>query len=306
MRQLREFNSALLGKWCWRMLVDGEGFWYWVLVAQYGEEAGRLGAGVVLFGGGKAKIRDGIGDIDGGWFVDRVSKRVGNGASTFFWHDGCLGEVSLRTRFSCLFYLTTNKLCTVADMFSLGWEEGGAAWSWRMRLWAWEKELVEECRHLRNDIVLQVDISDRWQWNPDIQGGYIVRGVYHILTTLIDPVVGGMNDLFWHKQVPMKVSIFAWRLIWDRLPTKTNLVRRGLLNSELAACGVGCGQEESALHMFLQVSNLMIFVSTSFSSFIVQVTQGSADPSFSFYGYFVSGWFGMNATTKYLIMSKPP
>jgi len=52
-RQLREFNIALLGKWCWMMLVDREWFWYKVLVARYGEEAGRLGAGVVLFGGGR-------------------------------------------------------------------------------------------------------------------------------------------------------------------------------------------------------------------------------------------------------------
>jgi len=52
-RQLREFNLSLLGKWCWRMLVDRGGFWYRVLASRYGEEAGRLGAGVVLFGGGR-------------------------------------------------------------------------------------------------------------------------------------------------------------------------------------------------------------------------------------------------------------
>ena len=39
-RRLREFNVALLGKWCWRMLVDKEGLWYRVLKARYGEVGG--------------------------------------------------------------------------------------------------------------------------------------------------------------------------------------------------------------------------------------------------------------------------
>lgn len=50
-RQLKEFNEALLGKWCWRMLVDRDGLWYRVLAARYGEEDGRFGAEVVLRGG---------------------------------------------------------------------------------------------------------------------------------------------------------------------------------------------------------------------------------------------------------------
>jgi hypothetical protein len=48
-RQLKEFNIALLGKWCWRLLVDRGGLWYRVLVARYGEEAGRLGAGSCFY-----------------------------------------------------------------------------------------------------------------------------------------------------------------------------------------------------------------------------------------------------------------
>ncbi|MCI57861.1 putative non-LTR retroelement reverse transcriptase, partial [Trifolium medium] len=49
-RQLREFNTALLGKWCWRMLTDKTGLWYRVLRARYGEEAGRVSVG----GGGQS------------------------------------------------------------------------------------------------------------------------------------------------------------------------------------------------------------------------------------------------------------
>jgi hypothetical protein len=44
-RQMRKFNSALLGKWCWRMLVDKSGLWYEVLVSRYGELMGRVQTG---------------------------------------------------------------------------------------------------------------------------------------------------------------------------------------------------------------------------------------------------------------------
>ncbi|GAU25000.1 hypothetical protein TSUD_292110 [Trifolium subterraneum] len=35
--------------------------------------------------------------------------------------------------------------------------------------------------------------------------------------------------LVWHPQVPLKVFILAWRLLCDRLPTKRNLITRGIL-----------------------------------------------------------------------------
>jgi len=52
---VREFNLALLGKWCWRLLIDRGGLWYRVLVARYGEVDGRLEVGgrSVSLGGGR-------------------------------------------------------------------------------------------------------------------------------------------------------------------------------------------------------------------------------------------------------------
>ena len=52
-RKLGAFNFALLGKWCWRMLIDKGGLWYRFLKARYGEVDGRLADGGVgvQFGG---------------------------------------------------------------------------------------------------------------------------------------------------------------------------------------------------------------------------------------------------------------
>ena len=72
---------------------------------------------------------------------------LGDGSNTYFWFDRWVGDVPFCTRFARLFDLTMNKLSTVVDMCALGWEDGGDAWSWRRRLWAWEEEMVEECMH---------------------------------------------------------------------------------------------------------------------------------------------------------------
>jgi hypothetical protein len=212
-RQLREFNLALLGKWCWRLLVDKGGFWYRVLVARYGEEAGRLAVG------GRsassrwrevAKIRDGVGEDDGGWFAGRVSKVLGDGSDTLFWFDRWLGNVPFCCHFARLFELTTNKFSMVADMFRCGWEAGGESWSWRRRLWAWEEEMLEECRLLLANVSVQSNVYDRWQWDSDTHEGYTVKGAYKCLTTPVSPIIVATDDLVWHNKVPLKVSIVAW------------------------------------------------------------------------------------------------
>jgi len=82
-------------------------------------------------------------------------------------------------------------------------------------------------------------------------GGYTVRAVYQQLTTQDEPLEDTVGDLIWHKQVPLKVSIFAWRLLQDRLPNKNHLLRRGLITGEALMCVTGCGTAESASHLFI-------------------------------------------------------
>jgi len=36
---------ALLGKWCWRLLIDRDSLWYTVLSARYRVEGGRVSDG---------------------------------------------------------------------------------------------------------------------------------------------------------------------------------------------------------------------------------------------------------------------
>ncbi|MCI28010.1 70 kDa peptidyl-prolyl isomerase, partial [Trifolium medium] len=96
--------------------------------------------------------------------------------------------------------------------------------------------------------------SDQWQWQPDHVRGYSLRGVYQLLTSQESVTFDAIEDLLWHKQVPLKVSLFAWRLLLDRLPTKAILVTRGIITSDAHYCVPGCGGVESAQHLFLSCS----------------------------------------------------
>jgi hypothetical protein len=93
-----------------------------------------------------------------------------------------------------------------------------------------------------------------WSWIPDSIAGYTVRGAYNMLTSgtvsmSTAPMVSA--PLLWRKDIPLKVSVFAWRLFRNRLPTKANLFRRGIVQNDAQMCVTGCGLVESDAHLFL-------------------------------------------------------
>jgi len=111
--------------------------------------------------------------------------------------------------------------------------------------------MLEECRTLLFDVSLRANVSDQWLWLPDPSGGYSVRGAYHLLMTKDIPLADSEVELIWHNQVPLKVSVFAWRLLRDKLSTKTNLVNIGVIFSNASFCVSGCCFVETTHHLFL-------------------------------------------------------
>ena len=86
---------------------------------------------------------------------------------------------------------------------------------------------------------------------PNQGNGYTIRGAYQLLTHQEDHHLDTVLDIIWHKQVPLNVSICAWCLLQNRLPTKDNLVRRDIISLDYHHCISGCGQIESSQHLFI-------------------------------------------------------
>jgi hypothetical protein len=55
----------------------------------------------------------------------------------------------------------------------------------------------------------------------------------------------------WLKHVPLKISLFAWSLFHNRLPTKDNLIMSVIIQAEASTFLGGCGIQESADHLFI-------------------------------------------------------
>jgi hypothetical protein len=136
-------------------LCDKEGLWYRVLKARCGEVGGRIQEGCRNVSGWwqMCNVREGVGLGVGNWFDDNTRLVVGNGRNTYFWTDKWLGGAPLKLQFSRLFDLSVHKEYSVADMATLGWEDGGGAWVWRRRLLAWEEESVRECSALLSKVI---------------------------------------------------------------------------------------------------------------------------------------------------------
>lgn len=193
----------------------------------------------------------GVGEGVGNWFEGNIRRVVGNGIGTLFWYDLWVGETPLRFKFPRLFDLAVDKVCTVAAMEREGWDVGGGAWVWRRRLFAWEEESVRECSFLLHNCVLQVNAIDKWSWTIDPSHGYSVKEAYRFIASHETDSVTSIVDNVWHRHIPTKVSLFVWRLLRNRLPTRDNLLRRNILQFNNHFCVVGCDSTETAGHLFL-------------------------------------------------------
>ncbi|KAL8482136.1 hypothetical protein ACS0TY_028334 [Phlomoides rotata] len=79
---------------------------------------------------------------------------------------------------------------------------------------------------------------DRLQWKSIINGRYSTSSAYKIILTTgasrqNQEDLGVEFKLVWNKVAPLKVSVMAWRLLQDRLPTRRNLARRGILSTKM-------------------------------------------------------------------------
>nr|GFC33469.1 RNA-directed DNA polymerase, eukaryota, reverse transcriptase zinc-binding domain protein [Tanacetum cinerariifolium] len=121
-------------------------------------------------------------------------------------------------------------------------------------LWRRDLFLGREIEELEffNSVIIGLSLQDgvdEWMWSLDTSGSFKVS----ILDSRIDSLGLSQSDpvTLWNELILKKVNIFFWRLIRNRLPTKTNLVDKGIdLHTVLCSfCDDYC---ESCGHIFTE------------------------------------------------------
>jgi hypothetical protein len=233
--------------------------WKDAIIAKYGSEivgVGNLGASQIHR---DASIwwRDICSlDKNNNWFAEVVEKRVGNGNLTSFWGDVWVGNQSLQNYFPRIFSISNQQRATISSMGE--WVGGGWRWvlSWRREFFDWEVPIYREFMDHIQQFVPSVR-EDTWVWCDDRADGFSVKSCYFLLLRkfreqrLLDPCTMFAVSKIWSCGIPSKISAFSWQLLLNRIPTKENLCKRGIIPQHQSVCIFCNGSLELAVHLFL-------------------------------------------------------
>jgi hypothetical protein len=170
-----------------------------------------------------------------------IVRRIGNGLFTCLWRDVWVGDITLCDKFPRLFSLSTNTEASVGELLEVEGERRWWKWSWRRNLFQWEEERVRQLESCLVDVTLSLD-GDCWKWSLNLEVGFSVKSAFDSLREIYDD--SNLSDL--------ELKVFSWQLLLNRLPTKDNLLFRGVLPQASNGSCVWCDYSpESANHLFL-------------------------------------------------------
>ncbi|GAB4857205.1 hypothetical protein Ancab_040518 [Ancistrocladus abbreviatus] len=242
-KDLRQFNIALVGKWWWRYLQEENRLWRRLLVAKYGDNS----SGVCESSRNDKSFSGWWRDVlQIGWNKNNDSKEiskefhkvVGDGKHTSFWFDKWCGSSSLVHVFPRLFALSGSRHITVAEQG--GWIDKDWVWDfkWRRPIRDSEKESVDQLLNLVRRYKLNKKLGDRWQWSSGKGGKYSVKAAYDALYRSRSLLPMKIFKKVWNNRFPSNIRSFSWRCILNRLPTKENLSKRGLISNVSERSGI--------------------------------------------------------------------
>ncbi|GJW78164.1 RNA-directed DNA polymerase, eukaryota [Tanacetum coccineum] len=236
-------NRGLLFKWVWRYISQDNSLWARVISALHGSSSQVLSAS---FSSLWKSILNEVKSLkaQGVDLISHCKIRVGNGMNTSFWNDCWIGDSMLKHLFPRLFALETIKDISVADKFRVP-----ITCSFRRPVrGGLEAQQLDHLMGLIESTLLS-NSEDGWVWDLNEDGVFRVKDVRNLLDETFLPKAD--TPTRWIKSIPIKVNVFVWKALQDRLPTRSNLVRRNILIDSLS-CPICDGEPEDSSHLFFR------------------------------------------------------
>ncbi|XP_058751349.1 uncharacterized protein LOC131624425 [Vicia villosa] len=255
-------KTKLYAVGCDKIFQDGKGaLWSGVMKAQYGD----LNSRVWNYDGEAFDPKDSL------WWRDlldmcgnsrgsmhSVAVKIGSGNFARFWNSHWLGRDYLSNLFPRLLLEAGYKNDTVQD---LGYWLGE---NWFLKVIKAQEVLgqqatgeLAELHTLLADVAVCSNSEDVFVWPFDVSKSYTVRSSYNLSQRdqeggRLDMGINQGLQLIWASQVPSKLKIFCRRVILDRIPTRNQLLRRGIIayNKE-ALCAFYELHCEDPSHIFI-------------------------------------------------------
>ena len=223
---LKAQNLVPLAKWWWRFKLEDNCLWKQVIIAFHGSDCNfnsvRSGPGVWFKIIGIKKQLEKSNIHIGSLFA----KSLGNGRNTRFWTEDWSGNGPLESLYPRLARLDVDRNCTVNERVMAIDDGPNFIGRWRRRLI--EGRENKELREIQNfcDRIHLGERTDRWKWALDTTGNYTVSSLRRAIDDKDLRRCGPSTT--WNKVVPSKVRFFFWKARINGLPTKVNLVARGV------------------------------------------------------------------------------
>ena len=116
-------------------------------------------------------------------------------------------------------------------------------------LFDWEKLLEEQLSQLLQGVKMDVGGVDSWVWKVEGSQSFTVNSAYIKVRRVSDGESSPIYCRLWRCKALPSAVFLAWRVLENRIATRVNLVRRGVVVENLVCCL--CGKvEESSSHLF--------------------------------------------------------
>lgn len=178
-----------------------------------------------------------------------MNRRLGEGDDTLFWVDEWLGVGTFKVKFPALFALSTQQDKKVIEMGS--WGDNGWVWTFS---WSGNLQGETQCQfEALNKIISSFNPvrgrRDAWVWIKESEGRFSVSSAYEAIIDHHPELEEEAFKCLWKISAPSNAIALGWRVLLDKIASKTNLFKRNVLVGEVL-CSLCSSAAESTFHLF--------------------------------------------------------